>query len=94
MIKLRVKELLREKGITQKELADKMNITEVGLSKSLTGNPTTTTLERIADALNVDFLELFAPQSKGINGYIEYNGIIRKVSSKSDIEKILHEIKE
>ncbi|MEG0188334.1 MAG: helix-turn-helix transcriptional regulator [Algoriella sp.] len=45
-----------------KDLADKINITEVGLSKSLNGNPTIQRLEEIANALEVDFLELFIPQ--------------------------------
>ncbi|QDZ63238.1 XRE family transcriptional regulator [Elizabethkingia bruuniana] len=61
MIKLRVKELLKEKGISQKELAEKLNMTETGLSISINenGNPPLKRLEEIANALNVDFLELF-----------------------------------
>ncbi|WP_174715410.1 helix-turn-helix domain-containing protein [Chryseobacterium arthrosphaerae] len=39
-MKLRIKEICDEKGIMQKELAERINITEVGLSKSLNGNPT------------------------------------------------------
>lgn len=64
MIKLRVKDILKEKGITQKELADTLGITEVGLSKSLSdkGNPTIATLENIANALSVDMTDLFEKQ--------------------------------
>ena len=94
MIKLRVKDLLREKGITQKDLADKLSITEVGLSKSLSekGNPTITTLENIANALNVGFVELFVPKNDGTSGYIEHNGAIHKINSIEDIKKLLEEI--
>lgn len=60
---LRIKEICKEQGIMLKDLADKINITEVGLSKSLNGNPTVGRLEEIAKALNVDFLELFEKRS-------------------------------
>ena len=39
-----VKELLKQKGMTAKELAEKLGISEGALSKSISGNPT---LERI-----------------------------------------------
>ena len=58
-MKLRIKEICEEKGIMQRELAEKINITEVGLSKSLNGNPTLQRLVEIAEALDVPFLELF-----------------------------------
>ena len=68
MIKLRVKEVLREKGITQKELAERLGITEVGLSKSLgeSGNPSLSTLSKIAVVLEVDFTELFKAEKDTI----------------------------
>ena len=61
MIKLRVKEVLREKGITQKEFASQLGMTEVGLSKSINenGNPDFKKLNEIAEALNIPFTELF-----------------------------------
>ena len=42
-----------------KDLAEKLGMTEVGLSKSLNGNPTVSRLEEIAKVLDVDFMELF-----------------------------------
>ena len=60
---LRIKEICKAQGIMLKDLADRINITEVGLSKSLNGNPTIGRLEEIAKALNVDFLELFEKRS-------------------------------
>jgi len=70
MIKLRVKEILREKGITQKELAFQLRMTEVGLSKSINenGNPDFKRLNEIAAALNVPVTELFEqPPTDTIN---------------------------
>lgn len=92
MIKLRVKEILRDKGITQKDLADKLNISEVGLSKSLSekGNPTISTLENIASALDVNITELFEP--KGISGIIKIDNKSYEINSLDDIKKLLAEI--
>ena len=61
MVKLRVKEILKEKGITQKEFASQLGMTEVGLSKTINenGNPDFKRLNEIADALNISFMELF-----------------------------------
>lgn len=56
---IRLKEILSEKGITQKELAEKMGISVVGMSKIATGNPTVETLEKIAKTLNIQVWELF-----------------------------------
>ena len=63
-IKMRVKELLREKGMTAKELAARLGMTETGLSIAISdkGNPPLKRLEEIAVALGVSVPELFAPQ--------------------------------
>ena len=62
----RIKELLKEKGITISDLADKIGTTQTSLSRALgeNGNPTYETLNKISKALNVDMSELF--KSKGI----------------------------
>ena len=59
---LQLKELLRQKGMTAKDLAAKIGISEGALSKSISGNPTLERLEAIAAALGVSPAELFAPQ--------------------------------
>ncbi|TFD96403.1 XRE family transcriptional regulator [Dysgonomonas capnocytophagoides] len=57
----RIKELCRERGITLSELADKIDMKSANLSVSLSdkGNPTITTLQKIATALNVPVSGLF-----------------------------------
>ena len=60
--KFRILELCKQKGITQKDLAEKIGMTPVGLAKAANGNPTFETLEKIAVGLNVSVPELFAPQ--------------------------------
>ena len=85
-MKLRILEICKQAGITQKELAERIGLSAVGLSKAINGNPTKDTLEKIASALNVRITELFE-EPTNINGYIELDGTIHKVTSKDDIKK-------
>ena len=55
---LRVKEICREKGISQKELADQLGITASALNQSITGNPSLDKILSIAEALGVTVSEL------------------------------------
>ena len=65
---MRIKELLREKNVTAKELAEKMGVTAPSLSTAINGNPTVEMLTRIAVALGVPVTELFdQPSSDAIN---------------------------
>lgn len=54
-MKNKVREILRERGIMQKELAEAIGMSEIGLSKALDGSATKATLDRIAEYLNVDY---------------------------------------
>ena len=58
---LRVNEICKEKGITQKDLAKKLGVTYQSLYANLSGNPTLSKLNEIAQALGVEVGELFAP---------------------------------
>lgn len=53
-----IKGVLKEKGITQKELSEKTGMTEAGLSKAINGSASKQTLEKIAGALDVDIQSL------------------------------------
>ena len=58
---MRVKKILKEKGITAKQLAEQIGMSEVGLSVALSdnGNPSLSTLRKIANELNVPISDLF-----------------------------------
>lgn len=65
---LRIKEVIKGKGMTITELADKMGINRVNLSNMVNGNPTVETLNKIADAIGCPVTELFEkPQSDGVS---------------------------
>lgn len=65
---MRVKELLRSKGMTAKELAGKLGISEGALSQSIKegANPNLQTLMKIASALEVSVSELFDAPKEGV----------------------------
>lgn len=70
---LRIKEIMQKKGITQKKLAEDIGIAEISLSRSLRGNPTLETLEKIATALNVPISALFEAE-KDFIAFVRRNG--------------------
>ena len=61
---LRIKDVIKEKGMTITELADKMGINRVSLSSMVNGNPTVETLNKIADAIGCPVTELFEQPKK------------------------------
>jgi transcriptional regulator with XRE-family HTH domain len=58
---MRIKEILKEKGISQKEFASKLGMSEVGFSITISekGNPPINKIKEIAAALGVPVQELF-----------------------------------
>lgn len=57
-----IKEILSQKGLTQKDLADRLKVSRQNISATIS-RPSFPTLERIASALNVEPWELLAPPS-------------------------------
>lgn len=57
---IRIKEILKEKGMTVNQLADMLNISRQALSKQIQGKMLVETAQRIADALDVPMWQLFA----------------------------------
>ncbi len=61
---MRIKEIIKEEGLTVYEVAERMNIKAPSLSRAINGNPTKEMLQRIADALEVHISELFVKPDK------------------------------
>ncbi len=58
---MRIKDVLKEKGITQQDLADMVGVSYQSIKQTLNASSVTTaTLEKIATALNVPMWQLFA----------------------------------
>lgn len=58
-MKLRIKEICKDKGVTITQLAEMLGVTQESMSRTINGNPTITTLDKIATALGVEVVELF-----------------------------------
>lgn len=54
-----IKNVIRKKGYTMEQVAEKMGITRITLSQSLSRNPTMNTLQRVADAIGCKVGEFF-----------------------------------
>lgn len=89
----RIKEICDEKGIKVNSIAESVGITVPALYNIVNGkmSPKVETLERIANALNVDITDLFKKNDSGedVNGYIKVKGTVYEIHSFDDLEKVL-----
>ena len=60
----RIKEILKEKGLTVNQLADMLEISRQALSKQIQGKMLVETAQRIAASLDVPLWQLFASPSE------------------------------
>lgn len=98
---MKIKELIKEKGYTQKEFAAKLNMTSVGLNQLINGKPSYPTLEKFAAALDVPIWRLFvAPEevaasdvcpAEDFASYIRYKGIHYTADS---LDEFWHQVDE
>ena len=90
-----IKEILKKKGMTQKDLAKLLNVTDVTISKILNGSPNVSTLERVAAALGVEVWELFtASTDKGEFAALVKNGNAFYYANTLDqLEKIVQTLR-
>lgn len=79
--------LCDERKWNRRSLAKKMGIMEASLSRSLNGNPTLETLEKIAKALDVSIKSLFNDPAN-VEGFILLNGKPYHFNSKEELTTI------
>ena len=87
----RIKELSRENGLSQKDLAQKANVTEAAISHYIKGDrsPRGTVLARIAEALGTTSDYLAQGMPKGKNNDLQYAKrlIARNITQMTTDEK-------
>lgn len=88
-MELKVKEIIKAKGLTMQQVAEILGVTRDTLTRNINGNPTVDTLERIAKALNVPITELFSTDKQDLCGHVEYKGTVYTIKSRSDLENLL-----
>lgn len=88
-MKLRLREILRERSLTLKAFSVQSGISQPNLSNYINGNvsPTLEMLNRIAESLKIPITELFE-KSDEIELCVRYQGNIYNITTK-DIEKII-----
>lgn len=91
---LRVKELLKERGMMMKDFAEQIGISRETLTRALQGNPQYSTLKTIADGLGLTVRDLFKPQEDepSLQGVITYKGEAYVIRSVENIEELLAKI--
>ena len=62
---LRIREIMLEKGISVNEMSEKLGITRQSFYSIVNGNPTISTLAKIAEILVVTVKKLFKDESNG-----------------------------
>lgn len=99
-MKEKVKRLCKEKGITLKDLAAQIGIARESLTRALDGNPTLSTLQGIATALEVELYELFTDlnlkemiQNKSFRGVIWIGDKPTLINSIKDLEDLIRLVK-
>lgn len=88
---MRIKEVIKEKGLTLDKVAERMGIKSPSLSRAISGNTTIENLEKIAAAIGVPVTELFEPESD-IFGVVVYSGITYKINNLESFRSLQTEI--
>lgn len=61
---LDIKRAIKESGLTQREVAERLGITLTSLNQIMTGNPTHAKLRQVADVIGIDVVDLFFDEGK------------------------------
>lgn len=64
-----VKSVIRKKGYTFEQVAEKMGITRITLTQNLGRNPTINTLQRVADAIGCKVGDFFVDEVSEDEGF-------------------------
>ena len=85
----KVKELCAERGMTIKQLAEKMKIAPESLSRAINGNPQLSTIRKIAEALDVSVTDLFDRNEDELLAIVVYAGKTKTATTKTELKKIV-----
>jgi DNA-binding Xre family transcriptional regulator len=89
MIKLRIAEILQEKGISKTEFAEMMGIKKQNVNLLMETN-NLKKLDEIATALEVEITDLWKSDNREpcINGFIEVNNKVYTIKSKDNFNEL------
>lgn len=102
MIKIHLKEILKDRGVTAKELAAKLGVSGAAISNIVTGKnyPTYELLENMAKELNVKLSTLLGEEplkvvdsTKEFAAFVRCNGIHWTADSLDEFNKVVEEVR-
>lgn len=91
---LNIKEQIKAKGYTYESFGNKVGMTKTSIARIASGNqtPSFETLGKLANALEIEVIDLFKSK-KGFaepTGYVEYLGVIHKITSMEDLKNLIN----
>lgn len=95
-MEIRLKDLCQSKGITQKDLALELGVTEMTLSRAAKGNTSISLLEKIAKSLNVEIWELFTEirDKSDFIAIVKNKNDFYSATTLKELEEIVQKIKD
>jgi transcriptional regulator with XRE-family HTH domain len=88
---IRIKEVIKEKGLTVAKVAELMGVQQTSLSRIINGgNTTLEMLEKIAAALDVPVAELLQSESE-LFGLVVFKGKTYKIDSDQALQTFLND---
>lgn len=85
---LNIKKAIKARGLEVREIAMRLGITPTGLSQHINGNPSVETLQKIANAIGCDIVELFDKKSEFV-AFIRKDGQTYSFDSEEALKKFL-----
>lgn len=87
-MELRIKEILKTRGLNISQLASMVGLTQSNMSLILNGksNPQLNTLERIATTLEIPIQELLTAPNTDVYGLVVYKGVTYRIDSVEAIQ--------
>lgn len=91
-MKLRIKEICKEKNLSILAVAEKVGITRESLSRIISGtNTSIDTLEKISTALGVDITELFEHSSSDFTAFINDTGTLHYFANFESLKSYIQQ---
>lgn len=86
----RLRDLLKERGLTLKAFSEMSGISQPNLSNYINGNisPTLETIDKIAKSLNLDIQDLFPKSKENIELFAKFKGKSYRITTQDILEII------
>ena len=91
-----IQKVIKDKGFTQKQVAEILNVNRVNLNNMIKGNPTYKTMKQIADVIGANVGEFFEDEEDDANdfaSYIRYKGIHYTADSLDEFLRQVEELR-